>query len=1734
AGLLERDSSLTAAFLARPAWQERAVGDDDFASSLGRLSAQLPELVADADPGRLLTVLDGLRQRGATGTAGPGTSGNARTSTRPGTTPATRPQQSTPQVSSAPVGGADVAAELPPQLTDLLAGPQGEPVAVALAANPELLPLLIAAPAVADEIGEYPDRLDSYLIGPFLERVLPAVDEDVLEPDSEGERRLTGSEAFDGYFATFLESVDLALGQERYAGLKAAARHAWRAVVTDRQERWAVVREERAQRFRDFQAGNWATWHRSGRIHYAGQTGAEHFTDVQRGVLDRVARWGEGIREASGARKINMPLHAHLDGGSGGVAFFYALAPDGRVDLVVYAKSTSRADNNAYRWNNSGSYVSGPPPLEEIANDPVLLRSRGLVAGAGAGRAGGGAVVVPQPSLLAAPGAAERGAVEAARALADAVGGYWDALRAFGSKGLSPADRGAAAAGLVGAGTVLRALGADVFAQVWEQQPQRSRQVADGLYREVLAAGGSVDGAMPEGSEHERGAIALAHAAFGGSKSARAVAGALAARPAVRPELQEDERLVGELRRELEKLGWKGAPVDAPEFRQLDNDLYGDGRRPVEGARIRAMAEFKRSGVWPGLAGGGKKGKKPPRSGQGAAAEVLGQETGLPEAGSSRRVEAPSEVESVTVPAETVRAVRAAVDKLPLTWRNRVLSDTMGLLRKLPYPEDASLESLVGSVYWMLRLPAAPLRGADRPGGRGDAPTLRERLLSHPLVAYALARRGHHLGRMLEWNGVLVEVLGMAPTVLDALTAASDAWFAAQTRETADILARENVVNDLQDDPILRSSLFASDHNLLRFWGGRLDVVRHIPAIAYTVKNLADLSSEFAAAVLSLDDPVEALWRLGSESGLASALLNRVLRGFPGTSGLYQKVLGDETFKAVLRLYPEQLNVVFSSEQILDTIRAKPELLDILSRSSTLTDVLEDMPEFALRLLSDEARITAAVNNPAVAVTLSYNPSHYHTVDDDQLVLKLDGTQQPEDSMKTEGMVPGSWAPLSKGEIDEATVPELLNHLKELNQTFANRDLVRSLLPREDLVRFLARELPHALRRVRPGHTAILNLPDDGVLVTMLLTAGRHQLVASLFSVPKKLEEGWLLASLVKHAPKLGSLLHRSPALAATAFYSIRTLQLLPADLLAENPWLPPAVAQAPPLFKKILGAANSDTLTTLTAEDSALLRLIYRHSSILSDLTDQQWQRVLDNVKSAPRLLNLLTDSYGATSAAHWTYFLTGELFPVLAQQLHVAVGTPEPVLPAVEGDTARSADDDGVDAWAGRPTALALITFPELSREAIARPGFVETWQKRPAEFDRLAKTALVAHRASNQEKSPAGAVNDHLVGLLDAVKAAAADSIITEEGYELYPELAESLSLLLDALRAGDTPQQLSDRTEAKGLTANYQQLNIYATLRQSDRLREAVLRNRYLAQGVFFVPGFSELMTTRPSLLDQFNRSPELLRQIVRVEGLPELLANDDRSYAVFNMHPKMRANFVSHWVSVALENSEYTTAWARRSSELVRTEYNLVNTAVAESPSVAKAVAEREQTARTLVTSPELLNKLREADEDVVRAVMATQGRLEASVARPELVTMLGEAPALAVALGDRPEVAASAVSWQRLVGNEPLLHQFAEHVELIDTVLGQPRLLAVVIAAPAFVGVLAGTADGARERLTREEMLQLVLRNPDLAADLVADTGLRAALTGLPGLAELLTYRSDVLDALRKRPDLVGALHQNR
>ena len=76
------------------------------------------------------------------------------------------------------------------------------------------------------------------------------------------------------------------------------------------------------------------------------------------GNLDRL-REGS-LRDEHGRHQVGAPLHAHMNRGGGGIAFYYRHNGDRSVTPVVYDLATGR-DGNNYLWRAGIS--NGPPPL---------------------------------------------------------------------------------------------------------------------------------------------------------------------------------------------------------------------------------------------------------------------------------------------------------------------------------------------------------------------------------------------------------------------------------------------------------------------------------------------------------------------------------------------------------------------------------------------------------------------------------------------------------------------------------------------------------------------------------------------------------------------------------------------------------------------------------------------------------------------------------------------------------------------------------------------------------------------------------------------------------------------------------------------------------------------------------------------------------------------------------------------------------------------------------------------------------------------------------------------------------------------------------------------------------------------------------------------------------------------------------------------------------------------------
>ncbi|MGW1469530.1 hypothetical protein ACWCPT_34920 [Streptomyces sp. NPDC002308] len=235
--------------------------------------------------------------------------------------------------------------------------------------SPELAALVAAFPDLVDELRS-PVRAEEFRFDVFLGRTSPAWD-------------------FERDFAAYedhLGALDVVVHGESRAWVRNAVETAWRVAEPAHREAVAAERREREDRLGRFRVHQPDTWEHSGDVHYANGLHEESLSAPRRRVLAALAEGSGRPRErVFGA---NQAVHAHLDGGSGGVSFAYVLGGDGRVGLLAYGLSTSRQGND-YRWDgNGGTYVSGPLPLEAVEDAPALLASQDLVAQADTRRAG--------------------------------------------------------------------------------------------------------------------------------------------------------------------------------------------------------------------------------------------------------------------------------------------------------------------------------------------------------------------------------------------------------------------------------------------------------------------------------------------------------------------------------------------------------------------------------------------------------------------------------------------------------------------------------------------------------------------------------------------------------------------------------------------------------------------------------------------------------------------------------------------------------------------------------------------------------------------------------------------------------------------------------------------------------------------------------------------------------------------------------------------------------------------------------------------------------------------------------------------------------------------------------------------------------------------------------------------------------------------------------------------------
>ncbi|WP_176735740.1 hypothetical protein, partial [Actinacidiphila rubida] len=305
-----------------------------------------------------------------------------------------------------------------------------------------------------------------------------------------------------------------------------------------------------------------------------------------------------------------------------------------------------------------------------------------------------------------------------------------------------------------------------------------------------------------------------------------------------------------------------------------------------------------------------------------------------------------------------------------------------------------------------------------------------------------------------------------------------------------------------------------------------------------------------------------------------------------------------------------------------------------------------------------------------------------------------------------------------------------------------------------------------------------------------------------------------------------------------------------------------------------------------------------------------------------------------------------------------------------------------------------------------------FADAWQARPEEFDALATAMLQTTTDPNLPSPDPEQVRAAANAFAREVNATG-QALITPDGFPLDPQRSATVARLVPHLQNGDTPEAVRQALADAGAPLPEEIVDRYRDLLAAEGPRQAALRRPHLAEHLLFAPDVLDLLRTRPSMLDLVERTPDVLRHLLRVTGLPGLLAHDDLAYSIFSLDAMQRENFTDSQVAVIRANPHYMAAFKQASYELIQDAHQPINRLAMQSPALSQAIAADPDVLQTFVRSPGLAHALGTAGEPVIRAVTAAPGRLEGAAEDPASVAVLAAVPRLADVLAATSVRAAS-------------------------------------------------------------------------------------------------------------------------
>ncbi|MFE4655003.1 hypothetical protein ACFRH8_41770, partial [Streptomyces sp. NPDC056707] len=446
-------------------------------------------------------------------------------------------------------------------------------------------------------------------------------------------------------------------------------------------------------------------------------------------------------------------------------------------------------------------------------------------------------------------------------------------------------------------------------------------------------------------------------------------------------------------------------------------------------------------------------------------------------------------------------------------------------------------------------------------------------------------------------------------------------------------------------------------------------------------------------------------------------------------------------------------------------------------------------------------------------------------------------------------------------------------------------------------------------------------------------------------------------------------------------------------------------------------------------------------------------------------------------------------------------------------------------------RPSALATLDSDKgrlLAKSLAGQPELLT---------DALARDSFLAELPTLLDDF--AKIRGNTLQLRDAIHGTGGPDI-TRQGIRVIPEMAELIHSIIHSpgsvkhvLEHIDLTQQRREELAEKARAA-------VLALEEIPGLRAAADSEIGILVVALEHPRLLAVFRDFPSLIQYFSRTPPSLQVVQGNPSVIDTLLHMPSFRKNFTMTPHVPRAFLGG----GLDNIELTpTSVANLQVTMLAKVSKAVRNAVAADPAFHTVLVGNPDLVKQLTTKltpPAMETRaVGEVDpgavrEDLAQAVMGDLTLLRLMSRRPQLLDVLIEAPSLTAELAARPGLLETPEEYRRLLDNRPLLEAFNTHPATVRAAFTSPQVLRLVIAHPAVATAMARDVHLAPLLQKEARLRELLRRQPAVVNDLIRTPVLVSALRAQPALLEAMLADPSIAARLRAQPELLAAVRARR